>query len=47
MDWGKNWTNRQFFKTRPDAQTETQTEDVTCLGKPGRINGMVMLRIKN
>ena len=29
MDWGKNQTYRQFLKTRPDAQTEAQKEDMS------------------
>jgi len=38
MDLGKNRTNRQFLKTRPDARTEAQKEDVSgetrTYGKP-------------
>jgi len=29
MDLGKNQTNRQFLKIRPDARTEAQKEDVS------------------
>jgi len=37
MDWDKNWTNRQFWKTCPDALTDAQKEDMSTPGKPGRM----------